>query len=180
MGFQIIESKRLFNGKMLKVWLERVLYPDGRQVNVEVIHHPGSVGVLPIDSDGNIWFISQYRHPVGGMLIELPAGTLNQSESPMDCAEREIREEIGMGAKVLEQIGSFYIAPGYSNEIMTIFLARELYISPLDQDHGELINTVKVKIDDAYKLLNRGEIKDAKTAALLGIARDKIMEDLKF
>ena len=74
MSFNLIESKKVFSGKLIKVWQERVEYPDGREVTIELLKHPGSVGILPLDDDGQIWFVRQFRHPSGGMLLELPAG----------------------------------------------------------------------------------------------------------
>jgi ADP-ribose pyrophosphatase len=174
MVFENKGSKKIFDGKMLKVWLEQVLYPDGRQVDYEIIHHPGSVVILPIDDEEHIWFTLQYRHPVGGMLLELPAGTLEIGEMPEKCALREIREEIRMAAKSIDRIGGIYLAPGYSNEYMYVFVAKDLYPAPLEHDYGEYIEIKRFSVKQVYDLLEKGEILDGKTAAVLGMVRGKL------
>jgi ADP-ribose pyrophosphatase len=174
MGFKELSSERLFNGKLLKVWKESVELPNGRQVSLEVIHHPGSVAILPIDDQGQIWFTHQYRHPIRQMLLELPAGTLEKGEQPEDCARREIQEEIGMAAKHMEAIGAIYLVPGYSDEQMHVYLATGLTPSKLESDYGEYIEIKTLFVREVYTLLESGELFDSKTAAALGMARDRL------
>ena len=174
MGFKDLGSERLFNGKLLKVWQEGVELPNGRQVNLEVIHHPGSVAILPIDDQGQIWFTYQYRHPIRQMLLELPAGTLEKGELPEDCARREIQEEIGMAAKHLEALGTIYLVPGYSDEQMYVYLASGLVPSKLESDYGEYIEIKSLFVREVYTLLEQGELLDSKTAAALGMARERL------
>ena len=104
MKFETMNSENLYQGRAINLWREKVLYPDGREATVEIIKHPGAVTILPLDEAGNIWFVRQYRHPAGQMLLELPAGTLEPDEDPEVTAAREIREEIGMAAETLEEL----------------------------------------------------------------------------
>jgi len=176
MDFKLIESKNVFSGKVIKVWRERVEYPDGREVSIELLKHPGSIAILSLDDDGKIWFVRQYRHPSGGLLLELPAGTLEPDEAPEVTALREIREEIGMAASVLTPVGGFYLAPGYSTEFMHLYLATGLSPDPLTQDEGEFIQVEKYSIKDVYQMLDRGEFADVKTVAFLGLMRPRFFD----
>ena len=174
--FKLVQSKKLFQGKLLNVWQDKVAYPDGREFNFEVIKHPGSVVILPVDEQGMVWLVRQYRHPVGGMFLELPAGTIEKGEVPELCAAREIQEEIGMAARHLEKIGKIYLTPGYSDEVMHVFLATGLFESKLDQDDGEFIELEKYTLAELYDQLDQGLIHDGKTAAILGMARTRLMD----
>lgn len=172
MNFKVIDSKQIYPGKAVNLWLERVKYPDGREISMEVIHHPGAVVILPIDADGRIWFVRQYRHSVGRMFLELPAGTLEKGEGPEVTAAREIREEIGMAAAQMQTLGGFYPAPGYSDEYLYAYLATGLTPAPLAQDEGEFIQVEKYTLPEALKMLKDGTIQDAKTMATFSLAAD--------
>ena len=174
MEFITLQSRSMFKGKAVNVWRDEVQYPDGRRVLIEVIRHPGSVAVLPVDEDGKVWFVRQYRHPAGQLLLELPAGTLEGDENPEVTAAREIREEIGMAANTLIPLGSFYIAPGYSDEFMYAYLATGLKPDPLEQDAGEYIEVEKYLLSEVEAMLTRGEILDVKTVAVMALARDRL------
>src|SRR6185503_14869900 len=111
---------------------------------LEIIEHGGSVVVIPMDAQANIWFVRQYRHAAGSDLLELPAGTRDGNEPFEKCAARETREEIGMEAGTLKKIGEFYLAPGYSSEFMAAFLATDLKHNPLDPDADEFLSVEKI------------------------------------
>jgi ADP-ribose pyrophosphatase len=174
MNFEILSSEHLFGGKVFDLWREKIRYPDGRVTGIEFIKHGGAVTILPVDAEGNIWFVRQYRHPTGGLLLELPAGTLEAGEDPRECAAREIREEIGMAAKTLTLVGEFYLAPGYSDEYMHVFLAEDLYRDPLEQDTSELIWVEKITVKEVWEMVRNGEIKDAKTLAIMALVVDRL------
>jgi ADP-ribose pyrophosphatase len=154
-----------------------VVFPDGRQAEFDLLVHPGAVTIVPVDEDGNVWFINQYRHSAGGMLLELPAGTLGEGEQPEDCAQREVREETGMSAANIERIGEFYTSPGYSTEYMYIFLATGLTPDPLPKDADEYIEVVKYPLEQAYVMALGGEIHDGKTIAALALARSALLNE---
>lgn len=175
MEFRVVESEDIYRGRVFTLAREAVAYPDGRQAVVEFLRHGGAVTILPVDEDGNIWFVRQFRHPTGGMLLELPAGTLEPGEEPLACAQREIREEIGMAAQEWEKIGEFYLAPGYSSEYMYAYLGRGLRPGALEQDEGEFIRVEKYPLARVYQMMAEGEIRDAKTLAVLVLARARLL-----
>jgi ADP-ribose pyrophosphatase len=174
MKFKTTLSETIYRGRAVNLWREQVLYPDGREATVEVIKHPGAVTILPLDEEGNIWFVRQYRHPAGQLLLELPAGTLEPGEPPDATAAREIREEIGMAAETLEELNGFYMVPGYSTEYMYTFLATGLYPDPLELDKNEYLQVEKYPITEVYDMFDRGEIIDSKTLALLAQVRQRL------
>jgi ADP-ribose pyrophosphatase len=148
--------------------------PDGRETKLDIIEHGGSVVVIPVDEHGNILLVRQYRHATGGDLLELPAGTLEEDEDPEVCAAREIREETGLAAGSLKKLGEFYLAPGYSDEFMIVYLATELSDSPLDADDDEFLSLEAVPISEAIRMAERGQIPDAKSLAALFLARSSL------
>jgi ADP-ribose pyrophosphatase len=171
MKFETLSSQILFEGRVFEVRRDQVRYPDGRIADFDLVQHGGAVAILPLDSEGRIWFVRQYRHAAGQMLLELPAGTLEDDEAPEACAHREIREEIGMAANKLELLGQFYLAPGYSSEIMYAYLATDLRKDPLEQDADEYLEAEAFLRGEVQEMLRQNQIRDAKTIALLSMAR---------
>lgn len=171
MPFETIKSDTVYQGKAFDVHRDQVLLPDGKITNLDVVSHPGAVTLVPVDSQGRILFVRQYRHAVGKMLLELPAGTLDPGEQPNICALREVREETGMSAAKLEHIGEFFLAPGYSTEFMYIYLATGLQPDPLPGDEDEFITVEPMAIDDVPELISQGKIRDAKSLAALLLAK---------
>jgi ADP-ribose pyrophosphatase len=171
MPYQVIESEVVFKGRVFNVRTDHIDMPNGARARVDLVIHKEAVTLLPLDAAGNIWFIRQYRHPVGKVLLELPAGVLEDDELPENGAGRELREETGMAAQKLRRIGKVYLAPGYSTEALYIFLAEQLYYSPLDADEDEMIEVEKISVETAYKMAESGEIEDAKTLGTLLLAR---------
>jgi ADP-ribose pyrophosphatase len=167
MDIKTIESRYIYTGKVFKLRQDQVRLPEGQIAELDIIEHHGAVVIVPVDEVGQIWFIRQYRHPTGGVLLEMPAGTLEPQEDIEACALREVREEIGMSAGSLRKIGEFFIAPGYSTEYLHIFLAKDLKPDPLPGDVDELITVEKIPSDRAYQMAARGDTLDAKTLAAL-------------
>lgn len=170
MEYQTLKSEPVFDGKVFKVRIDEVATPSGGRMRVDVVEHQGAVAILPIDQEGRLWFVRQYRHPAGGWLLEVPAGTLSLGEDPVECARRECREEIGMAPRRLERLAGGFMAPGYSTEYIHLFLARELVPSPLPQNQDEDIRLVRLTREQTLEALERGEIQDIKTMAALGLA----------
>jgi ADP-ribose pyrophosphatase len=143
-------------------------------ISLEIIEHVGAVTLLPMDADGRILFVRQYRHATGKELLELPAGTIDEGELPEACAAREIREETGFAAGKLRKLGEFFLAPGYSTEYMVVFLATELHHAPLPGDLDEFISLLPIPVDRAYEMALNGELQDGKSLAALLLARPYI------
>jgi len=174
MKIQTLTSEKMYTGRAFDVRRDLVKLPNGNTTRLDIVDHTGAVTILPVDDQGYIWFVRQYRHPAGGEILELPAGTLEDGEDPLVCAQREIQEEIGMGSRNLKKIGEFFLAPGYSTEYMYIYLARDLYPSSLPQDADEILDPVQMHLDETKTKITTGEIKDAKTIASLYLAQDLI------
>jgi ADP-ribose pyrophosphatase len=172
---RVLKTETLYRGRALALRLDEVEYAPGRSTRLEIVEHAEAVVVLPLDEEGQIWFVRQYRHPAGRELLELPAGILPEGEDPVDGARRELQEETGMTAGSLERLLSFWLAPGYSTEYMHIFLAKQLSPAPLAQDEDEIITVEKVPLARALQMaLDDCALCDAKTSlALLAAARLK-------
>ena len=167
---ETLHSETKFIGRAFSVRQDDVRLPNGNTTRLDIVEHPGAVTVLPVDSDGMILFVRQYRHPAGSDVLEIPAGGLETGETPEMCAQREIQEEIAMGAERLEKIGGFFLAPGYSTEFIHVYLATGLYPSSLPQDVDEILTVEKISIEQAFDLARDGQIRDAKTLAAFYLA----------
>ena len=165
MPFELIKSETLLQGRAFKVRRDYLKTPKGDETKLEIIEHGGSVVLVPIDADGNVLLVRQYRHAAEQDLLELPAGTRNEDEPFEECAAREIREETGMQAGKLQKVGAFYLAPGYSTEFMAVFLATELRYNPLQADFDEFLQLEKIPVKDADAVFARGDVPDAKSLA---------------
>jgi ADP-ribose pyrophosphatase len=171
MPFELLKSEPLLQGRTFKIRRDYLKTPDGKETKLEIVEHGGSVVVIPVDEQGNMWFVRQYRHAAGMNLLELPAGTRDGDEPYEECAAREIREETGMGADTLIKVGEFYLAPGYSTEFMGVFLATELKPDPLKADDDEFLSVEKMSVKEAFEMAGRGEMPDAKSLAALLLAK---------
>ncbi|MGD2252496.1 MAG: NUDIX hydrolase [Anaerolineales bacterium] len=167
MSYRLLNSRTVFKGRVFRVRVDEIEPPSGGSMRRDVVEHPGSVTIVPIDQEDQIWFVRQYRHPAQQALLELPAGTLKNGEDPESCAMRECREEIGMSPGDMQALPGFFIAPGYSTEFMQLFLARELTPSPLPPDKHENIRVERKSLAEARSLLAHGELRDGKTIAAL-------------
>jgi ADP-ribose pyrophosphatase len=176
-SFQQLDSQTVYQGRVFDVRVDNIRLPDGREISLDIVAHAGAVTLVPVDEQGFIWFIRQYRHAARGEILELPAGVIEDDEPPDQCARRELREETGMAATYLEKLGEFFLAPGYSTEYMYVYLARGLSPAPLPQDEDEIISTEKISIKRAYQLAKQGAIQDAKSLAALLLLRSHL--DLK-
>lgn len=174
MNFKTIATQEIFQGRVFSVRQEQVQMPNGNLARLDIIDHPPSVLMIPVDENNDIWFIHQYRHPAGEELLELPAGVMEPGESPESCALREIREEIGMSAKIIEKIGGFFMAPGYTTEFLHVFLTRQLQSDPLPGDVDEFIRVERIPVAEAFMKVERGEIRDSKTLAALLLAKSRL------
>ncbi len=167
-----VKGETLYEGKVLTLRRETLSYEDGSQQHWEIIRHPGAVVILAVDREEQIYLVNQWRRPIGKIILELPAGTLEDGEPPLECAKREIQEEIGYRAEKWTSLGGFYSAPGFCDEYLHFFLAQELSESTLDGDENEGIDVVKLPLEKALALVDRQQIEDLKTLyALLAYSR---------
>lgn len=157
------EKTEIHRGKIFRLEREELEFPDLSPAVRDIIRHPGAAAVLPIDSDGNLLLIKQYRRPIGEITIEIPAGTLDQDEDPKVCAIRELREEAGFHAAKLSPLGEIVTAPGFCDERVVLFLAEGLAPDPLPPDDHEVIDLYPIALEDAIKEISDGTIIDAKT-----------------
>jgi ADP-ribose pyrophosphatase len=151
---------------------ERVELPNGTQLDLDIVRHPGAAAVVPFVSDREVLLIHQYRHAAGGMILEVPAGKLDPGEAPEACAARELAEEAGQRPGRLVHMGAIWTTPGFCDERIHLFAAFDLAPVPRQPDDDELIEVLRVSLADALRLVWSGELSDAKSAlALVHAAR---------
>jgi len=173
---RVLETRRVYEGRVVNLRVDTVALPDGRSARREVAEHAPVVVIVPLDAQGNVLLVRQYRLPVKQLLLELPAGCIDPGESVEGAAQRELQEETGQRAGRLERLAAFYASPGYCDELMHLYLATELEPSPLAPDSDESIEVVRIPLADALALVERGEICDAKTIIGLWAAARRIGE----
>ena len=166
-----INVEVVFSGRIIETRVDTILMPNGRQTTREVVRHPGAVAIIPIDSDDNALLVRQYRYAVGQTLLEIPAGVIEPGEAPDHTAQRELREETGYASRNLRPLGGIYSSPGFCDEMLYIYLARDLVESKLPGDDDEDITLERVPMSDVDRLIRLGEIQDAKSVAGLLMAR---------
>lgn len=159
-----LETKRIFEGRVINVRVDKVELPDGRTAPREIVEHNGGVGVIPLTDDGEVFMVSQYRTAAKMAMIEIPAGKLEKGEDPLECGKRELIEETGYSASEMIPLGAYYATPGYCEEKLTIYLARGLQWQGQNLDDGEFLNVKKYKLDDLFDMVMNNEIYDCKTA----------------
>jgi ADP-ribose diphosphatase len=171
---KVLQRDVIHRGRVFELAVERVRLPNGREVRLDVLRHPGAAAIVPLTDAGEILLLHQFRHAAGGYLWEIPAGTLERGEEPGACAERELIEEAGMRAREMIALGEVVPVPGYSTERIHLFLARGL--SPADQklDEDELIAEVRpVPVAEVLRWLADGTLIDAKSAVAIARAHER-------
>lgn len=148
-----------------------ITFPDGVSREYDHIDIQNAVAILPLDEDGNIHFVQQFRVGSEEMMLELPAGKIEAGEDPFETARRELREETGFAANSWEALGGFFMTPGYSNEYMYCYLARGLYRDPLTPDVDEFLNLVTIPLTTVLEMVDHSEFEDGKTLALLMLSQ---------
>lgn len=163
----MLESKEIFNGRVIRVTLDKVQLEDGTTSTREVVHHHGGACVLPVDADGNITMVRQFRYALGEELWELPAGKLEAGEDPFEAAKRELSEECGLTADTYTELGVVYPTVGYDSERIYLWAAEGLHTVGQHLDAGEFLDVVKMPFAQALGLVMDGTIKDSKTQVAL-------------
>ena len=162
---KMVTSQQVFKGRILDVRVDKVALPNGRQSTREIVHHPGGVAILALDGEGRVLTVTQYRYAYGKMLLEIPAGKLEPGEDPREAAVRELREETGAVAGCFEPLGEIYPSPGYCDEIIRLYLARDLTFGDTDPDEDEFLTLWPIPFPQMVEKILAGEITDAKTVA---------------
>lgn len=158
-----VDGEIKYSGVIVKVRLDRAELENGRIVRREVVEHPGGVTVLPIDENGCCYMVRQFRYPFSRQLLEAPAGKLEYGEDPLECAVRELSEETGFTADELVSLGKCFTSPGFSSEVLHIYLALGLHAGKAHPDEDEFLNVEKYTLGDLCGMVERNEIEDAKT-----------------
>ncbi|MBI2846299.1 MAG: NUDIX hydrolase [Chloroflexi bacterium] len=160
-----LRIRRIYKGHVVGLRIDTVELPDGRTTQREIVEHSESVSIIPVDSQGNVLLVRQYRKPAERVLLEVPAGGVEPGEKPEETVIRELQEETGHTAQKIERIGAFYISPGYSTELMHLYLATQLIPSSLEADIDEKIEVVRVPLSRISEMIRQGEIQDSKSIA---------------
>lgn len=165
-----LTSRDIFNGILLHVKKDEVLLQNGKISAREYVLHPGAVAVVPILDDNKVVLVRQFRYPIGKDLLEIPAGKFDfKGEDPLECAKRELKEETGYVAKNYKYLGYIYTTPGFSNEVIHIYLATDLKKGDAEPDEDEIIDIEIKDFDEIVQKCINGEITDSKT--IIGILK---------
>lgn len=163
-----LRTRRVHDGRVVKLDLEDVALPNGNDVTLEIVRHAGAAAAVPVTSDGSVVLVRQYRHATGSWLLEVPAGKLDRpGEPPEACARREIEEETGYRAGTLVPLGWIWTTPGFSNERIWLYLARDLERGRERLERDEVLTVATLPLGEAVRQATRGEIVDAKSVCAL-------------
>lgn len=154
---------RVYEGQTLAVELDAIVLPNGHEMELELINHPGGSAVVPLLADDQVVMIYQYRYAAGGFLYEIPAGKRDQGEDPLLCAKRELQEETGYCAQHYTHLLSFLTSPGFCNEVLHLYLAESLEFVQQGLEASELLTVEKIPLTTCLDMIEKGEIIDGKT-----------------
>jgi ADP-ribose pyrophosphatase len=160
---QIIEQRRIYDGKVVSLRVDTVRMPNGHTATREVVEHRPAVAMVAVDGDGRLLLVRQWRLPSGAALLEVPAGTTDPGEDAETAVQRELQEEVGYRARRLTRLGGFWVAPGYCTEYISIYLAEDLVASRLPGDEDENIEVERLTLEEALDAIGTGAIEDAKS-----------------
>ncbi|MDE6182299.1 MAG: NUDIX hydrolase [Eubacteriales bacterium] len=161
--YEIIKTEKIFQGKVFDITRDEITLPDGNTTLRETVLRGDATAIVPIDNDGNVILVRQYRHPALKEILEIPAGMLEKGEDPIECAKRELEEETSFKADELIHLTTIYPAVGICTEKIHIYLAKDLKQGKFNFDPDEFITIEKYSLDDAIELIYKGEIIDSKT-----------------
>ena len=164
---KMIERKTIFEGRIINVYNDTVVLPNGKHSTREVVEHHGGVCVAALTERNTLLFVRQFRYPYGKVLLELPAGKLEKGEEPLAAGLRELEEECGVAAEKVIPMGEVYPTVAYCTEIIHLYLAKGLKKTHQHLDEGEFLSVEEIELSKAVELVMNGEIVDSKTVALV-------------
>lgn len=162
-----LSSEQKFDGRIVKLFVDKVELENGELATREVIKHPGGVCVLPLDEDGNVLMVRQFRYPTQRVLLEIPAGKTEFGEDHRECGLRELKEETGCTCDEFTYLGNLIPTPAYDNEVIHMYLARGLHGGEQSLDEDEFLDIEKIPLEKAVEMVMNNEISDAKTQIAL-------------
>lgn len=171
-----LSSRQVFDGVVVKLFVDEVELPDGKRSVREIVRHPGAVCVVPVTDDGKVIMVRQFRYAFGEVLLEIPAGKLEKGEDPLKAALRELEEETGTVAQRIEHMGELYTTVAIFDEKIQMYLATDLSYKNAHPDDGEFLEVEKIPLDTLVDMVMRGEIKDSKTQIAL-LKAQKILNE---
>lgn len=171
---KLLNSKKVFEGKIIKLFFDNVILPNNKIATREKVWHPGAVAIVPLTVENDIILIKQYRYPVEETLVEIPAGKLDKNEIPIDCARRELQEEVGAVGGNFVHLTSFYTTPGFSNEYLHLYLAINFEKKQNNPDEDEFLQIIKIPLKNSIDWIFEGKIKDAKSIIGILLANEYI------
>lgn len=158
-----VSSEKIFDGRIVKLRVDKVEMPDGRIATREVVGHPGGVGIVAVTENDEIVLVRQYRYPIEDAIYEIPAGKLDEGEHHRTCGIRELEEETGYSAGKFEYLGFIYPSPGFTDEVTYVYLAEDLHEGESHPDEGEFLEIEKIPAQKVFEMVMSGEINDAKS-----------------
>ena len=162
-----VESRRIYQGRIISVREDTVRLSNGRLTRREIVEHGETICVVPLDDNNNVLLVEQYRKPTDQKLLEVPAGGMDEGETPEEATLRELQEEVGFTARRLQHLTTFWLTPGFCTERMHAYLATELEPSSLEADDDEKIRVMPTPLDQVFGLIQNNAIRDAKSIAVL-------------
>ncbi len=170
-----ISSKELFKGEILSLYFDKVKLPNGKIATREKVSHPGAVGIVPINKKNQVILVKQYRYPISKVLIEIPAGKLDKLETPIECAKRELEEEVGVIGTNFQLLAKIYTSPGFSDELMYIYMITDFIEQGNNPEHDEFLKILKVDLNECLEMIYSGKICDAKSIIGILMAKQKLL-----
>ena len=162
-----LSKEYIYKGRIINMRVDSAELPNGKVASREMVEHPGGVTVAALTDENELLFVRQFRYPYSEVVLELPAGKRDAGEEPLETGKRELREETGAVAKEYCDLGRFYPTPGYTNEIIYLYGAKNLSFTALDLDEDEFLNVEKIPLASAVEMVMNNEIPDGKTQAAI-------------
>jgi ADP-ribose pyrophosphatase len=173
MPFKVNQRHTIRRGRVFDITVENVTLTNGVTIDLEILRHPGAAAIVPLLADNRVVMLKQYRHAAGQFMWEIPAGTLNSDEAPLVCAQRELVEETGYRAAAWETMGAVTPVPGYSDEKIHLYLARDLTPAAQNLDPDEILEVHPLPLEEVVAMITDGRIHDAKTIAGIFLAMQR-------